>query len=373
MVDKSKKIKIVSIVGARPQFIKIAPLHQAMNRQKRIVHVIIHTGQHYDYEMSKIFFDDLNIPEPNYNLSVGSASQGKQTGLMLQRIEATLLKEENVNMVIVYGDTNSTLAGALAAVKLHIPVVHVEAGLRSHRFDMPEEVNRVVTDRISTILLCPTKTAVANLRKEGITQEVYLVGDLMYEVLLKSRILLKRRLILSTLGLKPKEYSLLTIHRQENTDNTANLLSILKAIEATDRKVIFPMHPRTKKILKKTRYIHSYTAYNLIMVQPVGYLDMLALENSALNIITDSGGVQKEAFALGVPCITLRKETEWIETVQTGCNVLVGTHTADIIKAMKNAPSECRARNLYSQKSTSKNIVSILLGQNSIPDERFTY
>ena len=323
-------MKAVSIVGARPQFIKAKPIINDL-RRKKIEHILLHTGQHYDYEMSKIFFDELDIPEPDYNLEVGSYTQGKQTALMLERIEKVLLKEKP-DIVVVYGDTNSTLAGALAAVKLSMLVAHIEAGLRSYRLDMPEEVNRVLTDRISKFLFCPTKTAVKNLKNEGMVKGVYLVGDVMYDAFLDSQKLLSKRKILSKLELKPKGYLLLTIHRQENTNNFKNLKSILSALIKAKEKIVFPIHPRTKKALKK---IEGFKLKNFLPIKPVSYLDMLVLEKNAKKILTDSGGVQKEAYWLGVPCITLRNETEWVETVKEGWNILAGTNKQKIINAIK--------------------------------------
>lgn len=325
--------KVVSIVGARPQFIKIAPLCREFDKCRGIRHIIIHTGQHYDYEMSKIFFDELAIPRPDRNLGVGSASHGRQTAMMLERIEQALL-EYGADLVIVYGDTNSTLAGALAAAKIQIPLAHVEAGLRSHRIDMPEEINRVLTDHISSLLLCPTETAVNNLKKEGIREDVYLCGDLMYENFLSNLTLARKRKIILKLGLKPGEYFLLTVHRQENADNADNLKSILSAVTSSAIKTVFPVHPRTQKLLKEIKYFKKKPDPRLLFIEPVGYLDMLALEDGARKIITDSGGLQKEAYWLGTPCITLRRETEWVETLRDKCNILTGLDRNKIIKAM---------------------------------------
>lgn len=330
-------MKIISVVGNRPQFIKVKPIADVLKRKKGIRHVLVHTGQHYDYEMSKIFFDELKIPQPDYNLMVGSHTQGKQTALMLERIEKVLLKEEP-DIVMVYGDTNSTLAGALATVKLDIPVAHVEAGLRSFRQDMPEEVNRVLTDRMSSILFCPTKAAVENLKKEGITKGVYLVGDVMYDIFRKSQPLLEKRKILQELNLKPREYLLLTIHRKESTDNLKNLRSIICALAKTKEKIVFPVHPRTRKVLIKIESIRQQKLGNFLLLKPVSYLDMLVLEKNARKILTDSGGVQKEAQWSVVPCITLRNETEWVETVENKCNVLTGMNINQIIREVNRKP-----------------------------------
>jgi UDP-N-acetylglucosamine 2-epimerase len=333
-----KCIKLVHIVGARPQFIKLSALVKKIKEYNlgskcKFYQKIIHTGQHYDYEMSEIFFKELEIPKPDYNLEVGSYSHGKQTGLMLERIEEVLLKEKP-NIVIVYGDTNSTLAGALAAVKLKIPVAHVEAGLRSFRIDMPEEINRVLTDHISSLLFCPTETAVSNLKREGITKNVYLVGDVMYEVLRDAiKISEKKSRILTKLNLTPKSYYLATIHRAENTDNFENLKNIFLALKEISKlkKVIIPLHPRTRKKISSKHFSFISNCSSLVIIDPVSYLDMIMLEKNAEKILTDSGGVQKESFWLGVPCITLRNETEWVETLKFKLNVLVGTDTKKII------------------------------------------
>ena len=355
-MKQSNKSTFVNIVGARPQFIKAKPVIDEL-RRKNIEHILIHTGQHYDYEMSKVFFDDLDIPDPDYNLEVGSYTQGKQTALMLEKIEEVLL-ETKPKTVIVYGDTNSTLAGALAAVKLHIPVSHIEAGLRSFNRRMPEEINRVLTDHISSSLFCPTKTAVDNLKKEGITKEVYLAGDVMYDVFLESEKLIEKRTILPKLKLKPKEYLLLTIHRQENTDYPENLKSILTAIAKTRKNIVFPIHPRTKKAIQKIKLVNCE---NLSLIEPVGYLDMLSLEKNAAMILTDSGGVQKEAYFSKVPCITLRSETEWIETVEDGWNILAGCNEGKIIESLKHFSPEQPQHKHFGDGKTAKKIVKTLI------------
>lgn len=348
-------MKIVSIVGARPQFIKVKPVIDILKR-KKIRHILVHTGQHYNYEMSKIFFKELKIPKPNYNLGIGSHSHGKQTSLMLEKIEEVLLKIKP-HLVIVYGDTNSTLSGALAAVKLNIPVAHVEAGLRSYRMDMPEEINRVLTDRVSTLLFCPTKTAVKNLKKEGITKNVFLVGDVMYDIFkIKSKS--KKSTILPRLNLKPKEYLLLTIHRQENTNDSKNLRSILSALAATKERIVFPIHPRTKKALRK---IKGLKFPDFLFMEPISYSDMLALEKNAKKILTDSGGVQKEAYWFKIPCITLRKETEWVETLEHGWNILTDTNTGKILKSVKNPVLSAHYKNTLKRENAAMNIVKLIL------------
>ncbi len=339
------KIKIITIIGASPQFIKAVTISRAIEKHNidkkdpKIKEVIIHTGQHYDLNMSQIFFDQLEIPNPQYHLEVGSGSHGQMTGKMLSRIEI-VLQEENPDWVLVYGDTNSTLAGALAAVKLHIPVGHVEAGLRSFNRRMPEEINRVVTDHISTMLFCPTETAVNNLKREGITEGVFQVCDVMFDAFLvfKNQALEKSRILLD-LGLQSESYCLATVHRQENTDDPSRLFNIFSAFEKLARKecpFIIPLHPRTRQNLKNLK-LNVVKNPHVRLIQPINYVNMVALEMSAKIILTDSGGMQKEAFFARVPCITLRDETEWIETVEAGWNYLAGTDTQSIIKAFNTA------------------------------------
>lgn len=329
--------KVVSIVGARPQFIKAAVVSRALRPLVR--EVLVHTGQHYDHGMSAVFFEEMEIPEPDYNLGVGSGPHGRQTGRMLERIEE-VLERERPDFVLVYGDTNSTLAGALAAAKMHIPVGHVEAGLRSFDMRMPEEVNRVLADDVSSLLLCPTRTAVKNLANEGITEGVELVGDVMYDAALyyldKAR---ERSRVLERLGLEPRGYFLATVHRAGNTDDPERLRSIVEALEMAPLPVVFPVHPRTKAALAAHGLGWALRGRgSLRAVEPVGYFDMLVLEASAAKILTDSGGVQKEAYFLGVPCITLRAETEWVETLEGGWNVLVDAHKGAITRAMGMPP-----------------------------------
>ncbi len=331
-------MRVASIVGARPQFIKLAPVSAALRQLHQ--EIIIHTGQHYDYRMSAQFFDELAIPVPDYNLEVGSGSHAVQTARMLESLEQVLMRE-HPDRVMVYGDTNSTLAGALVAAKLHIPVAHVEAGLRSFNRTMPEEVNRVVTDHLSDRLFCPTETACMHLESEGITQGVEVVGDVMYDMLLQVQPELEARArsLLSTYGVSPHGYLLLTVHRPANTDDSDAMGRIVQALNRLDMPVIFPLHPRTSKLIKK----YDITWGNHIrFIEPVGYLDMLALEKSAHRVLTDSGGVQKEAFLLGVPCVTLREETEWIETVESGWNILAGCRTNAILEAVNRPePDVC--------------------------------
>jgi len=328
--------KIVTIIGARPQFIK----HPLISKEIRkfAKEIVVHTGQHYDYNMDKIFFEELGIPKPDYHLGVGSDTHGRQTARMLERTEAVLLKEKP-DLVIIYGDTNSTIAGALAAVKLHLPVAHVEAGMRSYNREMPEEYNRIVSDHLSDLLFCSTKTAAKTLKDEGIRKDVYLVGDVMADIQLKLKAQSSKLKILETLGIKPKGYLLATVHRQENTDNKENLKHILEAFSKIKETIIFPIHPRTKKYIKLYKFEKLLkSAPNLRIIEPVGFFEMLQLENNAKMILTDSGGVQKEAYIARVPCITLRQETEWVETVKSGWNRLAGTEVRKIVRLAKNFP-----------------------------------
>jgi UDP-N-acetylglucosamine 2-epimerase len=325
-------MKILSVVGARPQFIKAAPVSRVLRQRHR--EVLVHTGQHYDAGMSAVFFEELDLPEPDVNLGIGSGSHGQQTGRMLMAIEEVLLAE-TPDWVLVYGDTNSTLAGALAAVKLHVPVAHVEAGLRSFNRAMPEEHNRVLTDHCADLLFCPTQTAVDLLAREGVTRGVYRVGDVMVDALQSHAVLARERsTIVVTLGLTPKSYLLATVHRPYNTDVPENLRAIFAAFadvyRRTSEPVVLPLHPRTRRVLDD---LALEPPTGVLAVDPVGYLDMLALEQSARLIMTDSGGVQKEAYCLAVPCITLRPETEWVETVAAGWNVLVHADQAAIAGA----------------------------------------
>lgn len=327
-------MKIVTVVGARPQFIKAAPLSQAL-REAGHCEFLLHTGQHYDHGMSQVFFDELGLPAPDVNLEVHSSSHAEQTGQMLIGIER-VLHAEMPDRVLVYGDTNSTLAGALAAVKLHIPLAHVEAGLRSYNREMPEEHNRVLTDHCADLLFCPTQTAVNHLAEEGITQGVHLVGDPMYDaVLMFSGRASERSTILETLGVGKGGYLLTTIHRAYNTDDPRVLEAIFRALAALQEPIIFPIHPRTRARLQAAGLLDELSRTSRIrLIDPVSYLDMLILEQNARLILTDSGGVQKEAYFFSVPCLTLRPETEWVETVKAGWNLLVEADAAKLTAAL---------------------------------------
>ncbi len=350
-------MKIVSVVGARPQFIKAARLSRLL--RVRHTEVLLHTGQHYDANMSAIFFSDLDMPEPEVNLGIRSGKHGAQTAAMLIGIEQVLL-DERPDWVLVYGDTNSTLAGALAAAKLHLRVAHVEAGLRSFNRRMPEEINRLVTDRLSSLLLCPSRTAVECLATEGIIDGVHLVGDVMADALFAAveRVRFTHE-ILSRLGVVEKGYLLATVHRAENTDDPLRLTGILAGLSQIEEPVVFPVHPRTRKHLERLGLAAPVTS-NVIMIDPVGYLDMVCLEQAARGIITDSGGVQKEAYWLKVPCLTLRDETEWVETVQTGWNVLTGTQPERIVQAVSELNQPVEHPPLYGDGHASERCVQLL-------------
>ena len=348
-------MKIVSIIGARPQFIKAAPLSKKL--REKFTEILVHTGQHYDHNMSEVFFKELGIPVPDYNLGVGSGPHGEQTGKMLIKIEKVLLKEKP-DLVLVYGDTNSTIAGSLAAAKLHIKVAHVEAGLRSFNREMPEELNRVVTDHLSDLLFCPTETAVGNLRKEGIIKGVFNTGDVMYDAVLQfSKLAKEKSKILKTLNLEPKTYFYATVHRAENTDNLENLKNILEAFGESGETIVFPAHPRTRKAISQAEV---KILSNIKMIEPVGYLDNLILQENARKILTDSGGAQKEAYFLKVLCITLRDETEWVETVKDGWNVLVGANKKKILEAISRFEPKGRQSNHFGEGSAAISIVRFL-------------
>lgn len=382
-------MKLASVLGARPQFIKVAPLLRAL-KDNPFTHILVHTGQHYDYEMSRLFFEELGLPEPEHHLGVGSGSHGEQTGEMLKRLEPVLL-EERPDWVLVFGDTNSTLAGALAAAKLHIPVAHVEAGLRSYNRRMPEELNRIVVDHLSSLLCCPTRAAVANLKAEGFhrvweqegyletgagesseifgkgglaTPLVALTGDIMFDAyLLGQEVASRKSRILAELRLRPGEYYLVTVHRAENTDHPKNLGNLVQAFQELSRHlpVVWPLHPRTRKALENWGLASRMENHPLLRVlPPVGYFDMLLLEREARAILTDSGGIQKEAFFAGTPCLTLREETEWVETLEAGANRLVGTEPEAIVTAALELDSPRVRGAPYGDGQASRKILRLL-------------
>ncbi len=351
-------MKVVTVVGARPNFIKMAPLSREL--RKHFKEVIVHTGQHYDIEMSDVFFKELNIPKPDYNLEVGSGSHTEHLAKVLERLEKVLLKEKP-DFAIVYGDINSTLAGALCAAKLKIPVVHVEAGMRSYN-KIPEEINRVAVDHISDVFFCATKAAVENLKKEGITKNVFLAGDLMIDALVENiKIAEKKSKVLSKLGIKKKGYILATIHREENTNDRQRLKRIINALAKSKEKVILPLHPRTKKFIKNYSLSKEIANAKIEVIAPASYLDMLMLEKNAKKIVTDSGGVQKEAYFFNVPCITLRDITEWAETVENGFNILVGNDANKISDAVKNFEIRKECMFLYGKGDAGSKITDALV------------
>ena len=358
-------MKIISIVGARPQFVKLGPLSRSLRKTHK--EVIVHTGQHYDLEMSDNFFKELSLPEPDYNLGIGSGSHGKQTGRMMEKIEEVLLFEKP-DLTVVYGDTNSTLAGAIASAKLGIPVAHIEAGLRSFKRSMPEEINRLLVDHVSDYLFCPTRTAVNNLKREGITVGVHLVGDVMYDSLKNSLTTAqKKSKILGQLNLERKKYFLATIHRAENTDNKRNLEKLVNIFGSLGKRIVFPVHPRTRKSLSDSGLWDKLSSKgNMILTGPASYLDMLILEKNATCILTDSGGVQKEAMFLETFCLTLRDETEWIETVESGWNRVVGLDKKRIHQALseltERKPITVKSQPLY-KIGVSKRICQIISGR----------
>lgn len=359
-------MKIVTVVGARPQFVKAAAVSRVI-REKH-TEILVHTGQHYDNNMSDVFFEELHIPKPDINLGVGSGSHAKQTAEMLIGIEEVLINEKP-DYLLVYGDTNSTLAGALAASKIHIPVIHVEAGLRSFNMCMPEEQNRILTDRISTLLLCPTDVAVRNLEKEGILKGVYNVGDVMCDAVLYYSKLLDEKPLdyyfnhLEGLfeKIEPvKEWYLSTIHRAENTDSIEKVREVLSAFEQLDAPVIFPVHPRTKGLVRELKELHQYK--NILFVEPMGYLDMLYFVKNAKKAITDSGGLQKETYILDTPCVTVRDQTEWVETLIGNHNVLAKPKAEDIVEKVMNTTIDYGKKEAYYGTGNAAEEICNLIG-----------
>jgi len=347
---------VLTVVGARPQFVKAAPVSRALRRRMR--EVLVHTGQHYDHEMSASFFEQLDIPAPDRDLGIGSGSHGAMTGRMMEALEAVMV-ETRPDLVMVYGDTNSTLAGALAAAKLHIPVAHVEAGLRSFDMRMPEEVNRRVTDHVSSLLLCPTTAAVKNLRREGITRGVVNAGDVMMDAVLEN-LARARRSAKPEVVLPPRGFFVATLHRQENVDDDRRLRDILETLAGLPLPVLMPLHPRTRK---RAEALGLSPHGSLRFLRPAPYLEMLLLTGDARAVLTDSGGLQKEAFILGTPCVTMRGSTEWVETVRAGANRLVGASPAKIRAAVRALPSRMptsAARRLYGGGRAAAKIASVI-------------
>lgn len=353
-------MKIVTIVGARPQFVKAATVSRALAEYANINEIIVDTGQHYDNLMNSIFFEELDIPMPQHTLGVGSGKHGEQTGRMLALIEEVYL-EEQPDLTIVYGDTNSTLAGALAAAKLHIPVAHVEAGLRSFNRRMPEEINRIMTDHISDILFAPTELAIENLRREGVNDDkIFYTGDVMYDATLSFGN--KTTEIVSKLNLTNKNYILTTIHRADNTDDEVTLRSIVKILNkvSEDYQVVFPIHPRTKKMFERFNMINDFLP-SVMLIEPLGYLDIMTLQKNCKLVVTDSGGLQKEAYFNGIPCVTLRRETEWMELVDAGWNVLADPNNVnETVGKIKNAKGGDQRAILYGGGTASRQIANII-------------
>jgi len=352
-------MKIVSIVGARPQFIKAVLVSKELRKNHE--EILVHTGQHYDVELSRVFFDELSIPKPDYNLEIGSDTHARQTGRMMINIEDTLIAEKP-DLVLIYGDTNSTLAGALAAVKLYIPVAHVEAGPRMFDKDIPEEVNRVLTGHVSSLLFAPTQTAVDNLKREGIEEGVYLTGDVMLDSFIYFyKLAAEKSKILDELNLGAGKYLLATVHRARNTESKENLENIVNAFLGMDEKIVFPVHPRTEKYLRQYGlYDRLKAAQNMMLISPVGYLDSIILTQNAKRILTDSGGLQKEAYFSKVPCITLDEATGWPETVEDGWNILVGSDKGKIAEAAMNFKPNGLQRDVFGDGRAAERIAEIM-------------
>jgi len=349
-------VKILSIVGARPEFVQAAPVSRALRTQHR--EILVHTGQHYDYQMSQAFFDELGIPAPDYNLEVGSGLQGKQTGEIMARLEEVALKE-TPDLFLLRGDTNSTLAGALVASKLHIPAAHIEAGERSFDRRMPEEVNRIVADALADLHFCVSAKGVRQLAVEGVTQTAHFVGDVMLDAMTQNRALAHRQAgdVLARLNIAPQKYALVTAHRAANTDDPVRLANIVTALNGAGEPVVFPAHPRTRKALAN---IGAMFAEHVRVCEPVSYFEMMVLEENARLIATDSGGVQREAYFFGVPCLTLRDETEWTETVAAGWNQLVGVDPTRVLTAWHNAQRPAEHPPLFGEGRAAQNILAAL-------------
>ncbi|MEX0785742.1 MAG: UDP-N-acetylglucosamine 2-epimerase (non-hydrolyzing) [Dehalococcoidia bacterium] len=355
-------MKVLTVAGARPQFIKAAAFSRALRGRHQ--EVLVHTGQHYDPTLSGVFFEQLDLPKPHHHLDVGSGPHGEQTGRMLERIEP-VLRQEAPDWVVVFGDTNSTLAGALAAAKLGLRLAHVEAGLRSFDRTMPEETNRIVADHCSDLLFCPTQTAVDNLAREGLLERARLTGDIMYDSLLQQLPSVEAASgIIERLGLAKGGYALVTVHRAANTDDLDALGGILEALALLEEPVIFPMHPRARLAMASSDF---ETASNVQAIEPVGYLEMLALERNARVVLTDSGGMQKEAYLLGVPCVTLREETEWPETMVDGWNVLAGSEPRRIVEASRRTPPSGEPPAVFGDGHAAERMVELL---NDDPSQR---
>lgn len=353
-----RRLKVVSVVGARPQFIKAAPVCRAL--RERHDEVLVHSGQHYDYQMSDVFFEQLGIPRPDYNLAVGSGSHARQTGEMMPMLEE-LFDELRPDAVVVYGDTNTTLAGGLAAAKLGVPVAHVEAGLRSFNRRMPEEINRVVVDHLSDVLLCPTRASVANLKFEGITRGVHLVGDVMLDTARFFAETGDDAPTLTQYGVEPGGYYFATVHRAGNSDSLACLTGIVDGFARLDKPVLWAVHPRTQKNLEQFGLEGRLALEeNVMTIPPVSYVETVALLRNAAALLTDSGGMQKEAYFFGIPCVTLREETEWVETVELGWNTLVGADAERIVSAVAGLSRPTDRPGVYGDGHAAESIVEAL-------------
>jgi UDP-N-acetylglucosamine 2-epimerase len=354
-------MKIASIVGARPNFVKLAPVHKSLE-SSGIEHLIVHTGQHYDYEMSDIFFSDFELPKPDIHLGVGSGSSCFQLGEIIKRLENKII-DTQIDLVLVYGDTNSTLAGAIGANKCNIKLGHIEAGLRSYDPSMPEEYNRILTDNLSDYLFTPTRNAVKNLKNEKIRGKVYYTGDLSVEIIDKTRSISKNSEILDVLNLKSKSYLLLTMHRAENTSSRDFFIQLLETFEVLkDNIIVFPIHPRTKKMFETFGLLDRLlNCSNVKTLLPIGYIDFIALLQNSSKVVTDSGGIQKEAYLLRVPCITMRKNTEWVETIKGHWNVLTGVDSKKIVKAVRRpSPISKYSKSVFGSGRTSQVISDLI-------------
>jgi UDP-GlcNAc3NAcA epimerase len=353
-------MKIINLVGARPQFVKAA-LVSAELRRRQCVEVLVHSGQHYDYEMSDVFFSQLHIPAPAYHLEVGSGSHAVQTAKMMERLEPIVVAEDP-SWVLVYGDTNTTLAGALVAAKLNVPLAHVEAGLRSFNRYMPEEINRIVVDHLANMHFSPNRSAANQLAAEGITDRVVIAGDLMIDLLKKTvGSLPERPKILDRFQLQAKRYAVATVHRASNTEGVETLERIASGLRSIGLPVVFPIHPRTREVARALNL--GAAGDSIIPCEPLPYEEMIALQRDAGVILTDSGGMQKEAYALRVPCVTLREETEWVETLENGCNVLVGSDPRRIEQAAKRKLSVANFRTLYGEGVAAQSVVESLIAE----------
>jgi UDP-N-acetylglucosamine 2-epimerase len=363
------EMKIASVVGARPNFIKLAPIHRAISSISD--HVIVHTGQHYDFEMSEIFFKEFDLPEPDFNLGIGPGTQGFQIGEMIKGLEQIFIKDNNFELVIVYGDTNSTLAGALTANRLGLRTAHIESGLRSYDRRMPEEINRILADNICDYLFAPTRIAVKNLKREHVYGKIFNTGDLVVEIINETEN--KSSSVVDSLGISPKSYILFTMHRAENTNSKDRILSIIRMFEMlNDMEIVFPIHPRTRRMLiENDLYDRLENCKNVRLIQPLGYIDFIKLMQNAAKVVTDSGGVQKESYQLHVPCITIRRSTEWVETVKAGWNLITDIDTKKIVKACREWNPKKPFKPIFGSGNSSTNIknliVSILSGGKGRP------